>query len=71
LAITHIQHHYAQISPDIINGAITHYQQLKQRRNKTVTLYMHRFNLVVDHCRQLGKNFENDELLARAIHEWP
>jgi hypothetical protein len=29
---------------------------------------MRRFDLVVDDCRQLGKNFENDELLARFMN---
>jgi hypothetical protein len=57
MAITQLQHHYAQISTDIINGAITRYQQLKQRRNETATSYMRRFDLVVDDCHQLGKIF--------------
>jgi Retrotransposon gag protein len=68
MAITQLQHHYAQISTDIINGAITRYQQLKQCRNETATSYMRRFDLVVDDCRQLRKNFEDDELLARLMN---
>jgi hypothetical protein len=64
-AICELQRHYAQITTEIIDQAITRYQQLRQRQNETATSYIQRFDSIVDDCRQLGENFTKDELLKR------
>jgi hypothetical protein len=64
-AITELQHHYAQITPEIIDAVVTRYQQLTQRQNETATSYMQRFDTTVDECRQLGEDLDDDKILSR------
>jgi hypothetical protein len=64
-AITELQRHYAQITPEIIDSAMRRYQQLRQRTTETATSYIQRFDSTLDECRQLGENFESHQVLSR------
>jgi hypothetical protein len=64
-AIIELQRHYAQITTEIIDSAMSRYQQLRQRNNETATSYIQRFDTMVDECRQLGEDFDTDKLLSR------
>ena len=64
-AITELQRHYAQITTEIIDNAMSRYQQLRQRNNETATSYIQHFDTMVDDCRQLGEDFDSDKLLSR------
>jgi hypothetical protein len=67
-AITELQHHYAQITSKIIEGAIKHYQQMNQQQNETAMSYMQCFDVTGNDCQQLGENFNNDELLSQFMN---
>lgn len=67
-AITELQLHYAQTTSEIIDGAIAHYQTICQCPNETATSYMQHFDVAVDNCRQLGENFQHDNLLTQFMY---